>query len=145
MKYVRSSSQEMALHQEMLDIIETLIPADSTVEEWLNYLDKHESVWKVEKEGVVLGFYTLRPEQLFGEGHAYFFRAHRRHSFAISRLMIAHVLSLGLIPKTTATSDFPHVVKFLKMLGFTQVGVELDGIIKPKGPVDVVYLMYLKL
>lgn len=129
----------------MLDIIETLMPINSTVQDWLDYLDKHESVWKVEQDGVVLGFYTLRLEQFFGEGHAYFFRAHRRHSFAISKLMIQHVLSLGLIPKTTATSDFPHVVKFLKMLGFTQVGVETGGIIKPKGPVDIIYLMYLKL
>ena len=143
MNYVRSSAKEMALHQEMLDIIETLMPVNSTVEEWLDYLDEHESVWKVVDGEEVLGFYTLRLEQFFGEGHAYFFRAKRRHSFAISRMMIAHVKSLGRIPKTTATSDFPHVVKFLKMLGFTQVGVEQGGIIKPKGPVDVIYLMYL--
>ncbi|MGL5964497.1 MAG: hypothetical protein ACRCZ2_08935 [Fusobacteriaceae bacterium] len=128
----------------MLDIIETLIPSHYIVEQWLYDLDEHESVWKVVKNDEVLGFYTLRLEPFFGEGHAYFFRAHRKHSFAISRLMIEHVLSLGLIPKTTATSDFPHVVKFLKMLGFTQVGVETGGIIKAKGPVDVTYLMYLK-
>lgn len=144
MNYVKSSAKEMALHQEMLDIIETLLPENFTVQEWLDGLDEHESVWKVEKDGEVLGFYTLRLEPFFGEGHAYFFSAHRRHSFRISKMMIEHVKSLGRIPKTTATSDFPHVVKFLKMLGFTQVGVENDGIIKPKGPVDVIYLMYLK-
>lgn len=144
MEYVRSSAQEMALHQEALDIIETLIPADYIVEQWLYDLDEHETVWKVVEGEEVLGFYTLALEKFFGEGHAYIFPSHRRKSFKVSRMMIDHVKSLGRIPKTTATSDFPHVVKFLKMLGFTQVGVETGGITKASGPVDIIYLLYLK-
>ncbi|MGL5013664.1 MAG: hypothetical protein ACRC6V_05150 [Bacteroidales bacterium] len=142
--YVKSSAEEMAGYEEAIDIIKTLLHTDSTVEGWLSYLDNHESVWKVIKEGEVVGFYTIRFEDLFAEGHPYFFKSHRRYSAAISKVMIDHIRSLGFIPKTTSTSDFPHIPRFLKMLGFTQVGVEKGGIIKPKGPVDVIYFMYLK-
>ncbi|MGL5015837.1 MAG: hypothetical protein ACRC6V_16380 [Bacteroidales bacterium] len=142
--YVKSSAKEMSEYEEAVDIVKTLLHSNSTVEDWFSYLDDHETVWKVVKEDEVVGFYTVRFEDLFAEGHPYFFKSHRRYSSAISKMMINHIRSLGFIPKTTSTSDFPHIPRFLKMLGFTQVGVEKGGIIKPNGPVDVIYFMYLK-
>ncbi|MGL5013543.1 MAG: hypothetical protein ACRC6V_04525 [Bacteroidales bacterium] len=144
MYYEESSAEEMSCYEEAIEIIKTLLHKGSTVEEWLDYLDKHESVWKVIKEGEVIGFYTLRFEDFFAEGHPYFFQSYRKYSPTISKMMISHIKSMGFIPKTTSTSDFPHISRFLRMLGFTQVAVEEGGITKPKGPVDVTYFMYLK-
>lgn len=144
MEIVKSSAKEMASHPEAVDVVKKLIPYYMLPSDWFDYLDDTCSVWKVTNGDTVWGFYTLETDSLFGEGHAYIFPAFRSKSSRVLRYMIEHVGQLGLIPKTTATSDFPHVVKFLKMLGFTQMGVEKGGIEKSSGPVDVTYFMYFK-
>lgn len=132
----------MASSEEAVAIIKTLMPNGCTVQEWCDYLDDTSTVWKVSDGEEVWSFYTIAQDGYFGEGHAYIFKAHRKRSKVIIKLMVMQVKAMGLIPKTSATSDFPHVVKFLKMLGFTEVGVEKGGIIKSTGPVDVTYLLY---
>ncbi|MGL5012772.1 MAG: hypothetical protein ACRC6V_00565 [Bacteroidales bacterium] len=144
-KCEQSSTTEMSEYKEALDIVKTLLHSGLTVEGWLKYLEENEEVWKVVMGDKVLGFYTLSLEPLFGEGHAYIFPSYRRFSSRFLKLMIEHVLSTGRFPKTTATSDFPHVVRFLKMLGFTEVGVEKGGMVKDHGLVDVTYFLYLNL
>lgn len=122
------------------DIFKTLLYDNLSYEELLDYL-KSCIIFSINIEGKECGFFSTDD---LGNGtievHAYIYPKYRRYSKDLLKRMSNILLQKYKKIITTVTSDYFYIVRFLKLLGFSEYMLLNNAIIKNNHFLNVHYL-----
>lgn len=134
MECVQSSVKEAFSHTDFLAVLDKLLLEGMSREDVHSYFSSSSiSFYKVLKNGTLVGFYTLEDVgDCQCESHAYVFEQNRQSSMDFLKLIISEVGKMKMTLLTSVTGDYPHVLRLLKMLGFSVVR-EDKGVVHRNG------------
>ena len=123
----KTTPNEMLSNPEIKDMLPSLSAEEFPVEEMIKCI----STMDVYRVGDI-GFLIIRDSHITGckECHAYFFPSQRNKSIKGLKAIVDFVKHQGYNVYTTVTGDFPHVLRLLKMIGFSVIEVEENALTK---------------
>lgn len=110
-------------------------------EDYERILAQHPIVF-VERKGVFCGFFTITPDGEYAEIHAYILPSQRRMSVKVMRYALDLAHKTGLTPMTKVSGDYPHIKRYLEMLGSRVFKVEHNSVMKRGVVYDRFYLSH---
>lgn len=110
-------------------------------EDYIEYL-KTSQLFCVFDKNEFCGFYSEKQEKSVVEIHCFIYPSKRKIATHLMKFLRDDKKRKNLTITTSVFSNFKHVVRYLKFLGFKEVFVE-TGCAKVKGQIiDITYLTY---
>ena len=142
--FPKTTFHEMEESYDFDPVIKPLVGNGYNVEDFKEFLNT-SNLCSI-KDSKILGFFLYEPMGDSVEVHAFVLPLYRNRSMSILRAFRAYLTDdLGFNKiVTTVTGDYEHLVRFLKMIGFSVTNIEVDAITKDSGIFNVTYLEYVK-
>lgn len=122
----QAEMNKILLDPKMTAMLEKVLVDGVSVGEAHSYLRDWASSFELLINDSIIGYFTVQHSENpgYAEAHAYVFPESRRYSTHCLKAIVAYLQNLGYKVQTSVLGNFPHVLRTLKAIGFSVIGVE---------------------